>query len=401
MPQVESVSLGVWVDAGTRHEAPEINGVSHLLEHMAFKGTRRRSAQGIAEEIEAVGGSINAYTAREHTAYYAKVLKEDVALAVDIVADILQHSVLDKDELAREQTVVVQEIGQAIDTPDDIIFDHFQATAFPDQAIGQPVLGTADLVRGMTRDTVAGYMAEHYSAGSMILAAAGRVDHDALVAMATEGFTGHSEGKRPAKQAARYQGGLYREERDLEQVHLVLGFDGVAYEDPDYYAATVLSTLLGGGMSSRLFQEVREKRGLVYSIYSYASSYDDGGLFAIYAGTSGEDCATVIPLICDEVLKVTQEVGEAEVQRARAQLKAGILMSLESTGSRCEQLARHQQIYGEPQSVEDIVAKVEAVDVKSVIGAARRLFAGVPTFAAIGPLDAVEEYDVIRERLSQ
>ncbi len=279
MPSVESVSLGVWVDAGTRHEAPEINGVSHLLEHMAFKGTRRRSAQGIAEEIEAVGGSINAYTAREHTAYYAKVLKDDVGLAVDIIADILQHSVLDQEELAREQTVVVQEIGQAIDTPDDIIFDHFQATAYPDQALGQPVLGTADLVRGMTRDTVAGYMAEHYSAGSMILAAAGRVDHDALVAMAGEGFTGLREGKRPDKERALYKGGLYREERDLEQVHLVLGFDGVAYEDPDYYASTVLSTLLAaacrpvcsrkcaksGGLFTRSTPSLRPTTTVVFS----------------------------------------------------------------------------------------------------------------------------------------
>jgi predicted Zn-dependent peptidase len=400
MGSVESVALGVWVDAGTRHEAPAINGVSHLLEHMAFKGTKRRTAQGIAEEIEAVGGSINAYTAREHTAYYARILKEDAGLAVDIIADILQNSLLDTEELAREQTVVVQEIGQAIDTPDDIIFDHFQATAYPDQALGQPVLGTADLVRGMTRETVAGYMGEHYSAGSMILAAAGRIDHDALVAAAAEGFSGLRTGTRPAKQAARYKGGLYREERDLEQVHLVLGFDGVAYEDPDYYAATVLSTLLGGGMSSRLFQEVREKRGLVYSIYSFASSYDDGGLFAIYAGTSADDCQTVIPLICDEIVKVTDDVGEAEVQRARAQLKAGILMSLESTSSRCEQLARHMQVHGQPQSVESIVAKVEAVDVKAVRAAARRLFCATPTFAAIGPLDAVEEYDVIRQRLT-
>jgi predicted Zn-dependent peptidase len=399
MPNVESVSVGVWVDAGTRHEAAPINGVSHLLEHMAFKGTRRRSAQAIAEEIEAVGGQINAYTAREHTAYYAKVLKEDIGLAVDIIADILQHSVLDAEELAREQAVVVQEIGQAIDTPDDIIFDHFQAAAYPEQAMGRPVLGTAELVRSMTRDTVASYMREHYAAGNMVLAAAGRVDHDTLVTLADRGFTHLAPGRRPPEEPARYIGGQYREERDLEQTHLVLGFEGVSYVHADYYAESVLSTLLGGGMSSRLFQEVREKRGLVYSIYSFASHYDDGGLFAIYAGTGPDDAGEVLPVVCEEINKVMENVGEEEVARARAQLKASILMSLESTGSRCEQLARQMQIYGHPKAVEDVVAQVEAVDIAAVLGAARRVFAGTPTFAAIGPLAAVEDYAALSARL--
>lgn len=399
MDTVETATLGVWVNAGARHEAAEINGVSHMLEHMAFKGTTRRSAQAIAEEIEAVGGHLNAYTARDHTAYYAKVLKEDVPLALDIVADILQNPALDPDELAREQAVVVQEIAQAIDTPDDIIFDHFQATAYPGQATGRPVLGTAELVRGFTRKTLAGFMAQHYGAPRMVLAAAGRIAHDRLVELAERQFSGLPETGEVAEEPTLYEGGDYREERDNEQLHFLLGFDGVANEDPDFYGASVLSTLLGGGMSSRLFQEVRERRGLAYSVYSFTASLNDSGLFGVYAGTGEEEAAEVVPVICDEVMKVTEGVTEEEVRRARAQLKAGILMSLESTSSRCEQLARQMLAYGRPIPVSEIVAKIEAVEGADVVRVARRLFAGVPTVATLGPLARVEEYATIRQRL--
>lgn len=399
METVETASLGVWVEAGTRHERPAINGVSHLLEHMAFKGTERRSARAIAEEIEAVGGVLNAYTSREHTAYYAKILKEDVALAVDIVGDILQHSSLDAEELAREQTVVVQEISQAIDTPDDIIFDHFQATAYPGQAIGRPVLGTADLVRGMSRTTLAEYMRDNYGPRRMVLAAAGNLEHDRLVELAGRAFDALPPDLPAFEETATYKGGDYREERDLEQVHVMLGFDGFGYQDRDFYSSSVLSTLLGGGMSSRLFQEVREKRGLVYSIYSFTSSYQDGGLFGIYAGTGEDEVAEVVPIVCDEVVKVTAGVNEDELQRARAQLKASILMSLESTSSRCEQAARQLLIYGRPVPVEEVVAEIERIDAEAVRNCAARLFATAPTFAAIGPLAKVEGYERVVERL--
>ncbi|BAE52193.1 M16 family metallopeptidase [Paramagnetospirillum magneticum] len=399
MDTVETVSLGVWVDAGTRHEPAEINGVSHLLEHMAFKGTARRSALDIAEEMDAVGGHLNAYTARDHTAYYAKVLKEDAALALDIISDILQNSTLEAEELGREQAVVVQEINQAIDTPDDIIFDHFQATAYPDQPLGRPVLGSEELVRAMSRDQVMGYLRGNYSAPRMVLSASGRIDHDHLVAAAGAAFSQLPPHHAAVTDQARYVGGDYREERDLEQVHVVVGFDGVAYDDPDYYSASVLSTLLGGGMSSRLFQEVREKRGLVYSIYSFASSYNDGGLFGVYAGTGEDEVAELIPVMCDEIVKVCGGVNEPEVQRARAQLKASILMSLESTTSRCEQLARQVVIYGRPVPVAEVVEKVEAITAEDCARVARRLFAGTPTFAAIGPLGKVEDFQRVADRL--
>ncbi len=400
MSTVETASIGVWVDCGTRHETPEINGISHLLEHMAFKGTKRRTARAIAEEIEAVGGHLNAYTSRENTAYYAKVLKEDQALALDIIADILQHSVIDADELEREQAVVLQEISQANDTPDDIIFDHFQEAAYPGQAIGRPVLGRAEIVKSLSSATMHDYMHGNYAADRMVLAAAGRVDHDWLVDAAGQAFDSLRLSAELTEEGARYQGGDFREDRDLEQVHLVLGFDGVSYDDPDFYSASVMSALLGGGMSSRLFQEVREKRGLVYSIYSFSSSYRDGGLFAIYAGTGQDEVTELIPVVCDEVLKVCQSIDEVEVARARAQLKASILMSLESTSSRCEQLARQMLVYGRPMPVDEVVRQVEAVDAEACMKVARRLFATTPTVAAIGQVEQVEDYDRIRKRLA-
>jgi len=385
MDTVETVSLGAWVDVGTRDEAADINGISHVLEHMAFKGTKRRSAYQIAETIEAVGGHLNAYTSRENTAYYAKVLKEDAGLAIDIISDILQHSTMEPDELAREQTVIVQEIHQAHDTPDDIIFDHFQETAYPDQAMGRPVLGTADLVHAMNRETLLGYMRDHYSPSKMIISAAGNIDHGELVKMAETSFDALPNGQESTREDATYKGGVFREDRSLEQVHLVLGFDGLSYADPDFYAASVLSTLFGGGMSSRLFQEIREKRGLVYSIYSFLSCCTDGGMFGIYAGTGADEAPLLIPLIKEEMEKVIADVSEDEINRARAQLKASILMSLESTSTRCEQLARQLSLFDRPISTEETVEKIEAVEINDIRSVAARLFSGPATQAAIGP----------------
>lgn len=385
MTTVETVSLGVWIDVGTRDEPEEINGISHVLEHMAFKGTRSRSAYQIAESIEAVGGHLNAYTSREHTAYYAKVLKEDAPLAIDILSDILQNSTMEPEELAREQTVIVQEILQARDTPDDIIFDHFQETAYPDQAMGRPVLGTAERVHGMSRDTILKYMSDHYAPSKMIISAAGRIDHNDFVNMIGDSFTHLPEGRENGRERADYRGGAFQEVRDLEQVHLVLGVDGISYSDPDFHAASVLSTLFGGGMSSRLFQEIREKRGLVYAIYSFLSCYTDGGMFAIYAGTGADEAPELIPLIQDEMQKIMSDVNEAEVNRARAQLKASILMALESTSTRCEQLARQLSLFGRPMTTDETVAKVEAVDVDAIRRVAQRLFTAPVTQAAIGP----------------
>ena len=400
MPGIETAAIGVWVGVGTRHEPAAINGVAHLLEHMAFKGTERRNARDISVEIESVGGHLNAYTSRENTAYYARVLAEDVPLALDIIADILQHSVFDEGELARERAVVLQEIGQAEDTPDDIIFDYFQSTAYPGQALGRPVLGTAEIVGSLSRDAIRGYMRTHYTGEHLILCASGKVDHAQLVEMAARSFVHLPRSDLAPTERASYVGGDFRRARDLEQVHLVFGFPGVGYDDPDYYAATVYSTLLGGGMSSRLFQEIREKRGLVYSIHSFTSSYVDGGLFGVYAGTGEAEVAELVPLVCEEIVKAEGTIDAEEVRRARAQLKAGILMAREGPSARCEQLAQQLLVYGRPLPMEEIVARVDAVDMAQVAAVARRLRSGPLTLAAIGPLDRLDPYDGIAARLS-
>ncbi len=399
MDSVETVSLGCWVGVGTRNERAEINGVAHLCEHMMFKGTESRSAFAISEQIENVGGHLNAYTTREHTAYYAKVLADDAPLALDIVADMLQHSVLDEEELGRERAVVLQEIGQAIDTPDDIVFDYFQSTAYPDQALGRPVLGSAATVSGLERPALMEYLARHYGAPGIVVSAAGRIEHDKLVEMAEAAFRSlprHAEGRI---EEARYRGGDFREERDLEQLHLIVGFNGISVHDPDYYAHSVLSTLLGGGMSSRLFQEVREKRGLVYSIYSFAGTYHDGGLFGVYAGTGPDQAKELVPLLCHEICRVSDDVTEDELARARAQLKAGTLMALESTMSRCEHLGQQLLVYGRPVPTEEVVRKIDGVDLEAVRRVAARLRKERPTVAALGPLEDLESYDRIAARL--
>ena len=405
MDTVETVSLGIWVRVGTRYEPVEINGASHLLEHMAFKGTRRRSALEIAEEVEAVGGHLNAYTSREVTAYHATVLKEDIALAVDMIADILQNSVFEQVELERERAVVLQEIGQAHDTPEDVIYDNFQAAAFPDQAMGRPVLGPPEIVAAMSRASLVDYMGAHYTAPRMILGAAGRLDHDALVKMVEQNFAAFGnaaeETSVPPFEPIAYVGGDHREPRKLEQAHLVIGFKGIGYHDPDYYPLAIATTILGGGMSSRLFQKIRAELGLVYSIYSFSSSYEDGGLFGFYAGTGDEGLTALLPALCEELARATGDINGKELARAKAQLRAGLVMSLESTSSRAEQLARQVSIFGRPQTIEEMTAKVEAVDKAAIEAVLARLLAGTPTVAAVGPLDNLESYEAITARFAR
>jgi predicted Zn-dependent peptidase len=366
---------------------------------MAFKGTERRTARAIAEEIESVGGHLNAYTSREQTCYYARVLKDDLELGVDILADILQHPTFDAEELAKEREVVVQEIGQSEDTPDDLVFDRLQEVAYPDQPIGRSILGTAAGVRGFDSGVLAGYMGQHYRAPRMVLAASGRVDHDHLVALARSKFGNLQVGMNGAPLPARFMGGDRREARDLEQVHVCMGFEGVAYDDPDFYPLQIFSTLFGGGMSSRLFQEVREERGLCYSVFSFAAAYHDGGLFGIYAGTGEKEVAELVPVVCDQLVKVCSSLDEAEVARARAQAKAGILMGLESPTGRAEQVARHLLIYGRHLTPDELKARVDAVDAAAIRRVAERLARSKPAIAALGPIARLEEYERIAARL--
>ena len=396
---VHTTAVGVWVDAGARHETPEQNGIAHLLEHMAFKGTERRSARAIAEQIEAVGGHLNAYTGREQTAFYARILAADLPLAVDLLGDILLHSTFESDELERERDVVIQEIAQTHDTPDDLVFDGLQEAAYPGQAIGRSILGTVEHVAGYTGDDLRRYLDLHYCGSRMVLAAAGAVDHDRLVDLADAAFGGLAAAAEPAAELADWRGGDWRETRELEQAHIALGFDAVSYHHDDFYSLQMLTTVLGGGMSSRLFQEVREKRGLAYSVFSFSSAYVDGGLFGIYAGTGPEHLPELVPVICEEIAKLTVAVSEEELDRARAQLKAGLLMSLESSAARIEQIGRQMLIFGEPLTTDQLIAKFDAVDPAAVARAATRLAgAGRPAVAAIGPIDQLENYDAIAAR---
>jgi predicted Zn-dependent peptidase len=401
MDRVETVSFGAYIGAGTRHETAAENGVAHFLEHMAFKGTASRSAIDIAEAIENVGGHINAYTSREQTAYYVKLLKEDLPLGVDIIGDILCHSSFDGAELERERGVILQEIGQANDTPDDIVFDHFQSAAYPSQPMGRPVLGTESIIRGMKREALPGFMSQHYTPENMVVAACGNLHHQQVVDLVGQHFADlPADQKTDEPMPADYTGGEFREDRDLDQAHIVLGFSAPGYGEPDYYPAMLLSTLLGGGMSSRLFQEIREKRGLVYSIYSFTSPARDGGLFGIYAGTGESEAAELMPVTLEELAKVQHDVTAAELNRARAQLKAGLLMSLESTGSRCEQVARQWQIFGRVIPAAETVQKIEAVTEQDIRNVAAKIFRTRPTLATLGPIKQVPRLSKIIDRLA-
>jgi predicted Zn-dependent peptidase len=400
MPQVETVSVGVWIGVGTRQEAPDVNGVAHMLEHMAFKGTDTRSARDIAEQVEAVGGSMNAHTSREQTAYFLKVLKEDVKLAVDILADILMRSIYDPTELARERAVILQELGQAEDTPDDIIFDKFQEAAYPDLALGRPVLGRAEIVERLPRDALVDFRTRHYGAQAMTVCAAGNVDHETLVALVRRAFADLPTSGDVSYESARYVGGEYRDAQDLEQVHLAIGFPGVSFADPDYYPSMVLATVLGGGMSSRLFQEIREQRGLAYGVSAYAAPYLDGGMFGVYAGTGEKETPELVQVLFEQLIGMRIPAPEEEVHRARTQMRAGILMSQESTGARMEGLGTQLLIYGRAVPIEEMVRKIEAVSPGDVARVAQRIFAGRPTVAAIGPLGGLESYENLASRLA-
>jgi len=387
MPGLQSAALGIWVTAGGRNERPEQNGVAHFLEHMAFKGTKRRSALQIAEEIEDVGGYINAYTSREVTAYYARVLAADTALAMDVIADILLNPVFDQKEIETERHVILQEIGQARDTPDDVIFDWLQEKAYPDQPIGRTILGESDMVRSFGREDLSTFISEHYGPDQVILSAAGGVDHDTLVAQA-ETLFGHIPARQaPAFDKARYLGGESRELKDLEQAHIALAFEGPGYRDDNFYAAQIYSSVLGGGMSSRLFQEIREKRGLCYTIFAQSGAYADTGMTTIYAGTSGEELGDLAMLTIDEMKRAADDMTQAEIDRARAQMKAGLLMGLESPSSRAERMARMVQIWGNVPPIKDTVARIDAVTLTDVLGFAQvQVTSAAPSLALYGPV---------------
>tara|TARA_R110001592_G_scaffold3525_16_gene19990 strand:- start:31079 stop:32341 length:1263 start_codon:yes stop_codon:yes gene_type:complete len=400
VPSVESVAVGVWAGVGTRNENLSINGAAHMVEHMLFKGTKTRDAKTIAEVIEDVGGHMNAYTSREITSYHIHLLKEDLFLALDVLSDMVQNSIMPDDEIERERGVIMQEIGMCHDTPDDIVFDHYFETAYPKQALGAPILGTNDIIAHMRRDALMGYVEQFYTPARLAVCASGNLDHDTFVQAVEQKFKALPEDQGDNKKTADYKGGEIREVRDLEQSHIVLGFQGIPRLDDDYYGAQILATILGSGMSSRLFQEVREKRGLVYSIYGFHSSYTDDGQFGVYAGTGPDKLPELIPVICDEIMKIGTTITEEELARAKAQLRSSTLMARESMMSRADQHAKGVLLRGRIRTPEEVIKSINAVEIQSLERIAKQVFSTSPTLAALGPLGQLESFDKIKERLA-
>ena len=397
---VDSVALGVWVDVGTRHEDMVHNGVAHMVEHMMFKGTPTRTTTQIVEQLEDVGGNVNAYTSREVTAYHVHLLKEDMPLAIDIMSDIIQHSNMPQDEIERERGVILQEIGMNNDAPDDLVFDHYQKVAYPDQTLGASILGDPAIISGMTRNVMMDYVHKFYTPQRLVVSAAGHVDHDDFVKRVSDLFTDLPPDNTFDPKPAAYEGGDLREEKELEQSHLLIGFQGIERQHKDMFAVVALATILGGGMSSRLFQEIREKRGLVYSIFSFHTTYQDDGQFAIYAGTGPEHLPQLVPVVCDEILKFAGSITEKELARAKAQMKANLLMGRESMMGRANQQAKHLIHFSEVLDVQQKIRHIDDVTIESVAKMARKIFATTPTVAALGPLADLESYDSIAKRLS-
>ncbi|WP_306119596.1 MULTISPECIES: pitrilysin family protein [unclassified Roseitalea] len=399
--KVESVSLGVWVKAGTRNEKDHEHGIAHMLEHMAFKGTRTRNARELAEAIENVGGDINAATSVETTSFFVRVLRHDTLLALDVLADILQNSKFDPDELEREKHVVLQELGAVNDTPDDVVFDRFTETAFRHQTIGRSILGTRETIGAFTSDMIRDYIGREYSGERMVIAATGAVDHDEVVKAVQARFSTMPRASKGGDlRLAHYVGGDYREHRDLQDTQLVIGFEGRAYHVRDYYCSQVLAMLLGGAMSSRLFQEVREKHGLCYSIYAFHWGFSDTGVFGVHAATEPGDLEKLMELILIELNRAAGDIEQAELDRARAQFRASLLMAGESAPARAGQLARQILLFGRPIPNEELLLRLDNLTVSRLRDLAGRIFVqSQPTISAVGPVNQLMDIDTIRQQL--
>ncbi|AWN38631.1 M16 family metallopeptidase [Methylobacterium radiodurans] len=399
MPGVATATLGVWVGAGSRHERADESGLSHLIEHMAFKGTRTRSARQIAEDIENVGGEINAATSAEGTSYSARVLGEDVGIALDVIGDILTDSVFDAGELAREKGVILQEYAAVEDTPDDVVYDAFTEAAFPDQPIGRPILGRPETIRSFDEAAIRAYLAREYTPDRTVVAAAGAVEHEAFVAAAERHFGAMPAVEAPPVVAGCYGGGERRMPRKLEQANLVIGLPGLSFRDDGYYALHMFAQVLGGGLTSRLWQEVRETRGLAYEIQAFHWPFSDCGLFGIGAGTAGRDVAELVSVTLDAVARATRDIGPEEIARAKAQLKLSLLGALETPGGRIERNARQILAWGRVIPASEVIAKVDAVTVEDVRAAGAAILSGAPTLAAIGPIKGLPSLDKVQAAL--
>jgi len=400
MSDVESVSISIWVNTGSRNETKKNNGISHLLEHMAFKGTKNRTAQQIAEHFDDIGGKVNAFTARENTVYYAKVLKKDIETAVEILSDILQNSTYAEKELKNERKVILQEIAMTKDTPDDIIFDYYNQTAFPNQSFGRSILGTTENIKNFKRKDILDYVKSQYKTENIVIGFSGKSRHKKNLKLIKKYFKNLKQGSSPKSEKAKYQGGDFRKQKKLEQTHIILGFNGYSRTDKNFYKANILALILGGGMSSRLFQEIREKRGLCYSIYTFSSSKSDNGSFEIYAGVSPKKVNELIDAIVDELHKATKNLTEEELKRSVNQLKASILMSRENTNTRAQKLGSDLLTYGRVKTVKEIVKELDSIKLKDLQNLMEEILTkDRPTLTVLGEVGGVYGYEEVGKKL--
>ncbi|WP_236245611.1 pitrilysin family protein [Streptomyces sp. CC210A] len=396
LPSVRSATFGIWAHVGSRDETPALNGATHYLEHLLFKGTRRRSALDISAAVDAVGGEMNAFTAKEYTCYYARVLDTDLPLAIDVVCDMLTGSLVREEDVDAERGVILEEIAMTEDDPGDVVHDLFAATMFGDTPLGRPVLGTVDTVNGLTRDQIARFYRKHYDPTHLVVAAAGNIDHATVVRQVRRAFEQAGAlsrtdavpvAPRDGRRAIRTAGRVELLNRRTEQAHVVLGMPGYARTDDRRWTLGVLNTALGGGMSSRLFQEVREKRGLAYSVYSYTSGFADCGLFGVYAGCRPNQVHDVLRICRDELDRVAREgLTDDEVQRAIGQLKGSTVLGLEDTGALMNRIGKSELCWGDQMSVDDMLARIASVTPDDVRDVAGELLSRRPSLAVIGPL---------------
>ena len=397
MAEVRSISAGFWFDVGARDEPSSLAGASHFLEHLLFKGTMTRSAKDIADTFDAVGGDVNAFTGKEYTCYYSRVLDQDISMALDVLADMITNSVIDPTELESERKVILEEIAMHEDSPDELVHDLFFRSMWGDHPLGRPVLGYQDTIGAVKRDEVAGYWRERYSPANLVLAAAGNVDHDRLVHR-VEAINFASPGKRTlrADEAPAPTAGVEVHKRPTEQAHIVIGMPGLPRGHEDRHALALMDTVLGGGMSSRLFQEIREKRGLAYSVFSYRSMFADAGTFAVYVGTTPQNAETVIDIVREELDSVfTDGLTDAEFARAKGHLKGSLVLSGEDPGSRMTRLGKAQLTTGEILSIDELIDKVERLEMDDIRRVANTVLGGTPRrVTVVGPFeeDAFDRY---------
>ncbi len=383
---VESASIGVWIGAGSSNEKIDECGIAHMLEHMAFKGTKNRNAEKIAREVEDVGGDINAYTSKEVTAYYLKVLKDNAELGVDILSDIIKNSIFPKEEIERERGVIISEIGQSYDTPDDRVFENFTKTAFKNQPMGRPILGTKETVSCFKQSDLKLFLDSNYTTDNMVVSMSGNLNSGNIFKIVEEKFSEMKNNNIPKKVNSEWTSGFIAEDRDLEQTQLVFGIEGLKNIDIDRFSLRALSIILGGGMSSRLFQEIREKRGLCYSIFSFTQMQNSSGVFGFYAGTSPNDVNYLLEASLFEWKKIAKYISPEELDRAKAQMKSGFIMGQESNSSRSEYFAKNMISFGKIIDTKEVISSIENISINSIYHLCDKLLKSAkPVLSVIGP----------------